>query len=150
MLFIARPVKKCTIKKLASIIRSLIKISYNGKLDLVKFIENKLYEMDEDYNFQVVPVKDMPGVYGRANTSSNEIIIREDVYYGAKEGNPSDLFTLAHEIGHYFLHDISMVGLARGNVPKERQPELQAGVFAKELLRDYFKEMGIKFKDVIN
>ncbi len=74
--------------------------------------------------------------YGTTDLNKKTIYIREDVYYRACDGNARDLFTIAHELGHLFLHSNQNVELARAemNIKAYENPEWQANTFAAELL----------------
>ena len=88
-------------------------------------------------------------MHGLTNPATKTIKIREDVYDRACEGHGRDRFTLAHELGHYLLHDDVTVGLARSgdgaSVVTYCDPEWQANAFAGELLmpHDLIQNMSI-------
>ena len=79
--------------------------------------------------------------HGLTDPRTGKIFIREDVYEGACHGIGRDRMTLAHELGHFLLHDGIALGLARvGNdehVPTYCDPEWQASAFAAEFLMDH-------------
>nr|WP_305147469.1 ImmA/IrrE family metallo-endopeptidase [Butyricicoccus faecihominis] len=64
--------------------------------------------------------------------------IRNSVYEGACCGNGRDRFTLAHEIGHFFMHrdvDLALSRIdERNDVPAYRKSEWQANTFASALM----------------
>lgn len=69
--------------------------------------------------------------------------INEDVYEGACDGDNFSRFTLAHELGHYFLHSNQALALTRmqigpGSASHKafEDSEWQANTFAGELLVD--------------
>ena len=147
---IAIPLDRKRIRVLANSIREIIKELYDGEFKLLDFVENNLSVLDKEYNFAVIPIEEMPGVYGRTNASKSELFIREDVYEGIRQENPRDLFTLAHELAHYLLHGSDKISFARGNVSIKCDPEWQANTFASELLKPYFEKLGIDINYVIN
>lgn len=104
---------------------------------IVHFIEWILGDPDNNFDYEIVPVSEMQDTYGTTNTASNVMRIREDVYDGARAGNPRDRFTLCHELGHFLLHQPEFVSYARGDVPVYCQPEWQANTFAAELMAPY-------------
>ena len=65
----------------------------------------------------------------------NILILRDGTYEGIVKGNPRDIFTLYHEIGHYILkHERE---LNRGQIGKHNfyeDSEWQANAFASEIL----------------
>lgn len=69
---------------------------------------------------------------------TNQIVIRDDIYERARHGEGRDRFTIAHEIGHYILHNTNMITLTRvypnENVKPYEDVEWQADAFAGELL----------------
>ena len=77
----------------------------------------------------------MPDKYAEYNPIKKELKIRDDTYENAINGIGRDRFTIAHEIGHIFLHS-NNVSLARSNeeIPIYCNPEWQANTFARELL----------------
>ena len=123
---IAIPLDRKRIRVLANSIREIIKELYDGEFKLLDFVENNLSVLDKEYNFAVIPIEEMPGVYGRTNASKSELFIREDVYEGIRQENP------------------------RGNVSIKCDPEWQANTFASELLKPYFEKLGIDINYVIN
>ncbi|UMM63078.1 ImmA/IrrE family metallo-endopeptidase [Aristophania vespae] len=74
-------------------------------------------------------------------SSPPRMLIREDVYDKACNGEGRARFTIAHELGHLFLHvyDQESYIMARtnqsvGNIPPYCDSELQANQFAAEIL----------------
>ena len=64
------------------------------------------------------------------------IMLREDVYTGAWEGDARARFTVAHELGHLFLHrNVPLARIKRRDkVPAYARAEPQANTFAAALL----------------
>lgn len=63
------------------------------------------------------------------------IILREDVYEGAHEGNGRDRMTVAHEIGHLLMHkNIAFARAERVEIRAFESSEWQAKCFSGELL----------------
>lgn len=73
-------------------------------VDVIDILENKLYEICPSYSLEIVEKEKMPGTHGLTIPETNEIIIREDVYEGALNGNGRDRFTIMHEIFHFLFH----------------------------------------------
>ena len=58
-------------------------------------------------------------------------------------------FTLCHEFGHWLLHQPENVSFARGDIPKYRDPEWQANVFAAELMVPYDLTKGLTINQIV-
>lgn len=105
---------------------------------VVEIIEHVIPELDPRFNFEYLEPDQMPpNVYAYYNPIENKMSIREDVYNRACEGAGRDRFTLAHEIGHYFLHkeDVKLCRNAPSTAsPIYQDPEWQANTFASMLL----------------
>ena len=134
---IADPLSRQEIERFAWIVREIA--DYTGKLlfPVVHFTELALPQIDPDFNFMVMDIKEMPDKYATYNAYNNTMEVREDVYQKAIEGDGRQRFTIAHELGHYFLHKEG-VKLCRtdGNsrVVSYLDPEWQANTFASALL----------------
>lgn len=120
----------------------LIKLIEYEYVDVIDILENKLYEICPSYSLEIVEKEKMPGTHGLTIPETNEIIIREDVYEGALNGNGRDRFTIMHEIFHFLFHrgeNISCYpGFARfeKSIPIYCDPEWQANSFAGAFLMD--------------
>ena len=80
---------------------------------IVVFAENILPVLFPDYQFEVATIDEMRNKHGETYPNKNLIRIREDVYYRAVEGEGRDRLTIAHEIGHFFMHDSDSIALCR-------------------------------------
>lgn len=125
------------IRELTMELRKIYELQDTLYFPVVEFIEWGLGDPDNDFDYEIVPERDMEDTYGMTNTSRNVIRIREDVYEGAVKGLPRDRFTLCHELGHFFLHQPRYISYARGDIPTYCQPEWQANTFAAELMAPY-------------
>jgi len=112
-----------------------------GELDSCKildFIEFTLPKWRDNFVLQIVPMESMIFKEGETWPTSSKMSIREDVYNKAHEGCPRSFFTLAHELGHLFLHDGDNVSFCRSDyeidIPPYQNAEWQANLFAAELL----------------
>ena len=56
--------------------------------------------------------------HGETFPDEHIIRIREDVYLGAVNGCGRDGMTIAHEVGHLFLHDNNLIMSFNGYVQK--------------------------------
>lgn len=140
MSYKTRPRSIKEIRNKAEIVRSIIQITTNtsgDSIDILRFVENEIRDkIDENFNFIVCTEDEMKSNYGTTYLNKNTICIREDVYYRACDGNSRDLFTIAHELGHLFLHSNQNVELARSSSDLKlyEDAEWQANTFAAELL----------------
>lgn len=105
---------------------------------ILQFVENVLPVLVPDFQFEVVPKNEMGNKHGETYPSKNLIRIREDIYLRAAQGEGRDRLTIAHEIGHLFMHEDDAIALCR-LAPNERlkpfeDPEWQADAFGGELL----------------
>lgn len=73
--------------------------------------------------------------YAYYDPVNNLMMIDEEVYLRACNGVARDRFTIAHEIGHYFLVDkVMYTRKSDEKIPAYCDPEWQANAFASELL----------------
>lgn len=105
---------------------------------IVQFLENVLPVLIPDFQLEIVPTEEMGNTHGETYPSKNLIRIREDVYLRAIDGEGRDRLTIAHEIGHLFMHEDDSIALCR-LAPNEKlkpyeDPEWQADAFGGELL----------------
>lgn len=119
---------------------------------IVPFLENILPLLIPDFLLEIVPKKEMGNKHGETYPSKNLIRIREDVYLNAIAGCGRDRLTIAHEIGHLFLHDDASIALCRLE-PYEmlkpyEDPEWQADAFGGELLAPSYLIKGLAIRDV--
>lgn len=104
--------------------------------DIVRFMEYVIPTIDETFNYEYVDENALPkNTYAYYDPENNKISVSTAVYERAVNDIGRDRFTIAHEIGHYFLHRDGC-SYARGefDVPKYRDPEWQANTFASSLL----------------
>lgn len=142
----AEGLSRVRIRKITSDLREMIGCKEKPYFPIIEFIEWVLGNPDNDFDYEIVSVDEMEGMYGNMNTGASVMYIREDVYEGVARGVPRDRFTLCHELGHYLLHQPERVSHARGDVPTYRNPEWQANTFAAELMAPYhlIKDMTVE------
>lgn len=102
---------------------------------------------------EIVDDRFLPGKYAAYYPQSNLFKIRESVYIGACNGNGRDRFTIAHELGHFFLHSNVTLTLAREDaipkhIPSYCDPEWQANTFASEFLMPHDMIQGMTPEEV--
>ena len=145
-----KPLSIKNIRKITKMLREVLNIEDDERFPIVHFIEWVLGDPDSDFDYEITEVEEMQDIYGLTDTNRNVMKIRGDVYKGAIEGNPRDVFTLCHELGHYLLHKPEAVEFARvsENIPAFRNPEWQANTFAAELLAPYDRAKNMSAKEI--
>ena len=151
--YIADPLSRKKIRQLVSKIRYAMGLSPEDYFDVVRFLEFYLHEVVPDFHIEVVPIVEMPNQYALTFPKTKCIKIREDVYDGAIAGNARDRFTIAHEIGHLWLHRPGNLALARNSskedIPAYKDPEWQANTFAAELLLPPEGTQGLLLDEIV-
>lgn len=117
-------------------LRQALRIT-NPKFPILGVVEVLLPQYDPEFSFEVKEQSELGEQHGLTRPELKEMWIRDDVYEGARRGVGRDRFTIAHELGHYLLHNEP--GLARtmkpkGSLPAFRCSEWQANSFAGALL----------------
>lgn len=132
---IAKPLSRKAIREMANKLRSYFEISEEVPFPVIEFLE-LLASDGESLNYMIVADNELKGCYAKTLPDKNLILIKECVYNGACDGNPRDRFTIAHELGHFLLHDGNSISFARSDekIKAYQNPEWQANTFAAELL----------------
>lgn len=134
--FVVRPLSIVDIRKKASIVRGVF--DDEKYFPIVEFLENIMPKIFKDFYIEVNSKEEMGNCHGLACPTENCIKIREDVYERAIKGYGRDRFTLAHELGHFLMHQPENISFARTGIASKieayRDPEWQANTFAAELL----------------
>lgn len=128
---IAVPRSRKNIRDLASAIRQAYGLEDTKAFPIVQFLE---YVFPDSYD--IISDEEMGDCDGKTYPEKNLILLKESVYNDACCGNPRDRFTIAHEIGHLFLHGNESISYARTDkkIKAYENPEWQANTFAAELL----------------
>lgn len=145
----------CSRKDIQGFVHSLKKkVGMEDELyfPILFFLENVLPLIIPDFTLEIVPIAQMGNKHGETYPSKNLIRIREDVYLRAEKGEGRDRLTIAHEIGHLFLHEDDCVALCRLE-PNEKlkpyeDPEWQADCFGGELLASSYLIKGMSAWEV--
>lgn len=120
--------------------------------DIVHFVERVMPEVYPEFVFEVCSEAEMGNLHGETIPSEHKIRIREDVYIGACEGRGRDRLTMAHEVGHFFMHDESSVVFYKADpnekIPHFRDPDWQADVFGGELLAPLYLINGMNVSEI--
>lgn len=130
----AYPRSKLFIRQIANQIREILQVNQSEKINIIYLLENVICEL-LDISLEIVESKEMVDKYAEYNPIDKTIKLREDVYDRAIKGIGRDRFTIAHEIGHIFLHS-NNIAMARSDekIPIYCDPEWQANTFAREFL----------------
>jgi IrrE N-terminal-like domain len=123
-----------TVRNKATALRTTLGIELPW-LAVVDVIEFMLPQILPEFEYEIAEIDDLPGKHALAYPRQKRLVIRSDVYDGACNNNPRDRFTLAHEIGHLFLHQ----GIrARQNESAMIETidtcEIEANIFGMELM----------------
>ncbi len=132
---IAPALSRVAIEQLTDNIRTKFNCT-NYYFDIISFLEMVIPSIDGSFNYDYVESNELPDkTYAYYDSSKNQIKILSTVYERACNDNGRDRFTIAHEVGHYFLHrEGCMFARTELEVPAYRSPEWQANTFASALL----------------
>ena len=139
--FQVAPTSRALVRRQAAIVRGIAECGPH--LPVVELIDVLLPKKFPGFLCVYLSIADMierfgPGVEGMTFPDQGEIYIREDVYLKALNEDGRSRFSIAHELGHLFLHH--GIGLARRtseDTPIYCNSEWQADTFAGELLVDF-------------
>lgn len=144
----ADAISRNDIRKMVYILKKKIGLENELYFPILQFVENILPLFIPDFQFEVVPVDEMGDKHGETYPAQKRIRIREDVYLGAAGGKGRDRLTVAHEIGHLFLHEDSCIALCRMGSTEQlkpyEDPEWQANAFGGELLASSYLIKGMR------
>lgn len=135
----ASPLSNMTICALAKQFRNILGISESSPIDICAVLEIAMPLLDSNFNYSVRYCEDMAiDAHAYTNQDENEIVILDEIYDRAVAGLGRDRMTIAHELGHYLLHNKQMGMLTRvydnEQIKTFEDPEWQATAFAGELL----------------
>ena len=143
---IAPPLSRHDIEGFAQYVRDRTNCT-SCYLDIVKFIELVIPRFDPDFQYEYVDDGMLPsGIYAYYDPRIKTLTSLSSVYERANAGIGRDRFTLAHEVGHYFLHDDGLTyARSTTDIPAFCNPEWQANTFASALLipRSMTMSMGV-------
>jgi len=124
------------IRRFAYYLREFFGIENEAFVDVINFAEIELTERMPGFILDVLPTEIMGNTHGFAKPDLQYVGIREDVYFGASDGNGRDRGTVMHELGHIFLHTSNRMSYPStdGKIAAYKHPEWQAKAFAGEFL----------------
>lgn len=142
----APPMKTSVIRDFADKVRSAFVEDTQIEFPIMDVLEFRMTMVIEDFHVDIRDKKSMGDEEGRVVAGKNEIVLREDVYEGAWDGNGRDRFTACHEFAHFLMHrEITMPRMRDDNEKIYCDAEWQADTFAGTLLMsprhlDYFAD----------
>jgi len=144
----AIPLSRLKIRQITNGLKEQFGIPTDQPFPVVKFFEYIL--MGLGLELEIVPDKDMEGIYAEAYPERGLLRISESTYDGAYDGVPRHKFTIAHEIGHLLLHTPDRVSFTRtpNEMKSYENPEWQANTFAGELLVHTDSIKGLSEEDI--
>lgn len=148
----AHAVSRKDIQNVVYQLKKIVGLEKELYFPVILFLENVLPLLIPDFQLEIVPVNKMGNKHGETYPNQKIIRIREDVYLGAAKGHGRDRLTIAHEIGHLFLHENASVVLYT-LAPNEtlrafEDPEWQASAFGGELLASARLIQGMSVSEV--
>lgn len=148
----AEPLSNVDIISLTQHIRKILGCGSDTPLNIVAILEFAMPKMYKQFDISIRNQKEMKvDIHAYTDPNTNQIVIREDIYDRARHGEGRDRFTIAHEIGHYILHNSSLLTLTRVYQNEDIKPyedvEWQADAFAGELLCPSFAIKNLSIKE---
>ncbi len=143
---VATPLSKIMIKNLCMAVRRILHLSRIERFDVVKMLDKLVFILDDyGYYFNYEIRQDDDKLFNAkeealTDLKTGTIYIKQSVMDEAcSKKNARAVFTLAHELGHYFLHyfpdDVKLARVPDDvKIPAFRDAEWQADNFAAELL----------------
>lgn len=118
------PLSELAIRDIAGRVRQLLSVvgaPVKGAIDIVEVTDIHLPQLMDHFCLDIVPDGSIGTDYARTYSDKNLIQVQDSVYEGALRGNGRDRFTLAHELGHLYLHR-GMAGYSRAAISSGHKP----------------------------
>ena len=136
--YAAEPKSGKDIARFVTKVRGALGLENVQWLDVVRLLEYMPF-LFPGFCFKIAAEDELPpSVQANTDPVKRIIRVRRSVYDGAYEGKARDRFTIAHELGHFFLMCKFGVRFSRAapdaKLPPYIDPEWQANCFAGELL----------------
>ncbi|RQW70335.1 ImmA/IrrE family metallo-endopeptidase [Halomonas sp. YLB-10] len=107
------------------------------KVPIVHIYEVLQHVAEDELDLEVLEDDELPDEEAKTFPDTRLVQVRQSVYDAAFDGHARSRFTLAHELGHYFMHRDQPASFSRAtNFPIFCDSEWQADRFASELLID--------------
>lgn len=149
--FKAAPMSRKSIRAIVKMIKKKCGLEDVLRIPVCGFFEYIMERLFPGFEWEIVDEYEMTEE-GLTLSADNTILIRQDVYIKACNGDGRARFTIMHEVGHFFLHGPQRVALCRLS-PGEKlrsyeDPEWQADNFAAEFLMDFDLVQGMDFQEI--
>lgn len=135
--YIASPLSRKDIREKAELLRTLFVPADVAFCPIHRIVERDLYDVFDDYRLEVMNDSDLPGREAEFVIGTHTIRVRQSVLEKAATNDGRARYTLAHELGHLFLHHGNSISLCSGlqeSVNTCSDPEWQAERFAADFL----------------
>lgn len=146
------PMSRQSIWSLVRNFRRILGVEECLYFNIINFVENVLSQIFPKFVFEICYQEEMEYLHGETIPSECKIRLREDVYRGACKDRGRDRLTLAHELGHFLMHDERSVVFCKpkiyGKIPQYYNSEWQANVFAGELLAPSYLITGMSANEI--
>ena len=123
-------------------------------LDIINVLELQMPKNFEGFRYEIVDPCEMPDREAEMNPFEYCIRVQEPVYIKAMNEDGHCRFTIAHELGHFFLHRTQKLAFGRkatnGSIPTYMNSEWQADVFARNLLAPFSMTRGMIAQQIEN
>ena len=139
--FITESMSRINIRNIVREFRKFLNINLDEYIDVVRLLDILSTRFD-DFSYEIVPNNFFPKkVFATTDIRTGHIMIKQEIYDKACDGDGFSRFTIAHEIGHFILLYLYGFKLTKSlvNVNKKayKDPEWQAECFAGEFLMGY-------------
>ena len=149
--FKAEPMSRKSLRAIVKMIKKKCGLEKVMKIPVCGFFEFIMERFFPGFEWEIVDENEM-AEEGLTLSADNTILIRQDVYIKACNGDGRARFTIMHEIGHFILHGPNRVALCRlalgERLKKYEDPEWQADNFAAEFLMDSDLVVGMDFYEI--
>jgi hypothetical protein len=132
----AKPLSRENIRRYATNVRGALGYADKAYIDVEALLDFVLPSALAGFAYSVEPMEEMGNNHGLAHPDRRFIMLREDVFERACNGEGRDRMTVCHEIAHLVLHTPDRIVMRRAEGPPKtyRDPEWQAKSFAGEFL----------------
>jgi len=135
---LVRPMDTKTIRDFAEKVRAVFVDEDQIEIPIIDILEMGMPEIFDEFYLDVQDHRMMGDEEGRMVAGKNSIVLREDVYEGACNGNRRARFTCCHELGHFLLHrEVTMARTREEHHKIFYDSEWQADTFAGTLLMSW-------------
>jgi Zn-dependent peptidase ImmA (M78 family) len=100
-----KPRSRHEINNIALALRQYWSLENELMVDMVDVVEHKIQKIVPTFDFSIRSSDEMGETEALTYKDPPSMRVREDIYLGAYERHGRPRFTLAHELGHFFLHE---------------------------------------------